>query len=131
MDSVSPSSEVKHNDMTKTAICFCPIKFTECVLLLEAAALNYSVDYDHYSATIVTVATLLSPTQTLFSFVKQLALVQDIKFCIRELYLDYNFTRTHQPYMSTGACCTQSEFVSESVPEERKREPDGIRRTKE
>lgn len=36
--------------MLKTAICSCPIKFTKCVLLLEARALNYSVDHYHAAA---------------------------------------------------------------------------------
>lgn len=38
--------------MVKTAICSCPIKFAKCVLLLEAKALNYSVDYYHPAASV-------------------------------------------------------------------------------
>lgn len=38
--------------MLKTAICSCPIKFAKCVLLLEAKALNYCVDYYHPAASV-------------------------------------------------------------------------------
>lgn len=41
-------------------------------LLLEATALNYSVDYYHNSATAVIVPTRFSQIQTLFSYVEQL-----------------------------------------------------------
>lgn len=47
--------------------------FTEGVLLLDASALNYSVDYYHNSSTVAIVHTLLSLIQTLFSRVMQLA----------------------------------------------------------
>lgn len=61
------------------ALCCGPIKFTECVLLLEAAALNYSADYYHNAATVGIVHTLFSQIQTLFSRVMRLTGVQKKK----------------------------------------------------
>lgn len=53
--------------MVKTAICSCPIKFAKCVLLLEAKALNYSVDYYHPAASVYPLIHIL------FNYIMRLA----------------------------------------------------------
>lgn len=85
--------EIEHNQIGKTAICSCPIKLTECVLLLEATALNYSVDYYQNSAAAVILPTHFSQIQILFSYIMQLIGMQDGEHYIRELNLNYNFRR--------------------------------------
>lgn len=68
IDSKSPFAvKIEHNEVLKAAICSCPIKFTECVLLLAATPLNYSVDYYHNSAAAVIVPTHFTRIQILFS----------------------------------------------------------------
>ncbi len=115
--------------MQKTAICYRRIKFIECVLLLEAAALNYSVDYYHNSATEVVVPTRLSQTQTLFSSVMQLAGLADMEYCIRvklalQLYKDTSAIHKHWSMLDPIRICgaVQSSNRLFSIPGERSRE---------
>lgn len=85
-------SKIEHNEKPKSAICSCPIKFTGCVLLLKATALNYSVDYYHNS---VIGPTRFFQIETLFPHVEQLAGMWDKKPQSRELTMNYNFMRSN------------------------------------
>lgn len=112
-------------------MCYCPIKFLECVLLLEAAALNYSVDYYHDSATVVVVPAPLSQIQTLFSYETQVTVLQNEKRCIRvaltlQLYKDTSAIHKHWSMLDTIRICgsVQSSNRLFSIPREREREAD-------
>lgn len=90
------SSKIEDDEMRKTAIC--SIRFTECVLLLEAAALNYTVDYYHNCAAgVIVPPSSPSDTEIVF-FCNAACWSEDKNYCIGELNLHFNFTRTRRRY---------------------------------
>ena len=107
------SSKIEDDEMRKTAIC--SIRFAECALLLEAAALNYTVDYYHNCATGVIVPRS-SPSHTQIVFFCNAACWSEDK---KLLYLRVKLTLqlykdTQAIHIRIGACWTQSEFAGRS-----------------